>query len=83
MDQTALRCAPAHEVYRYRESSSSGQVRGAHFPVKFSYKLAAAMKASQEAEAHDLVLAYITEMKKQEGISQGYVQMLGSELWGS
>ncbi|AIQ47393.1 AraC family transcriptional regulator [Paenibacillus sp. FSL R7-0273] len=82
MDQTALRCAPAHEVYRYRESSSSVPVRGAHFPVKFSYKLAAAMKASQEAEAHDLVLAFITEMKKQEGISQGYVQMLGSELWG-
>ncbi|CAM4289297.1 response regulator transcription factor [Paenibacillus typhae] len=83
MDQTDLRSASGHEVYRYRESSGSGApVKVALFPVKFSYKLAAAMKASQETEAHDLVLDYITEMKKQEGISQGYVQMLGSELWG-
>ncbi|OKP76193.1 DNA-binding response regulator [Paenibacillus sp. P3E] len=81
MDQRVLRVASAHEVYRYRENSSEpGSV--ALFPVKFSYKLATAMKTSQEAEAHQLVLEYITEMKKQEGMSQGYVQMLGSELWG-
>ncbi|OKP95222.1 response regulator [Paenibacillus sp. P46E] len=82
MDQRALRVASAHEVYRYRENSSSEQGTVALFPVKFSYKLATAMKASQEDDAHQLVLDYITEMKKQEGISQGYVQMLGSELWG-
>ncbi|AIQ70198.1 response regulator transcription factor [Paenibacillus graminis] len=82
MDQRALRVASAHEVYMYRENSSSEPGNVALFPVKFSYKLAAAMKASQEAEAHQLVLDYITEMKKQEGLSQGYVQMLGSELWG-
>jgi two-component system, response regulator YesN len=82
MDQRALRVASAHEVYMYRENSSSEPGSVALFPVKFSYKLATAMKASQEAEAHQLVLEYITEMKKQEGISQGYVQMLGSELWG-
>ncbi|OKP90978.1 DNA-binding response regulator [Paenibacillus helianthi] len=81
MDQRVLRVVSAHEVYRYRENSSEpGSV--ALFPVKFSYKLATAMKTSQEAEAHQLVLEYITEMKKQEGMSQGYVQMLGSELWG-
>ncbi|AIQ18525.1 AraC family transcriptional regulator [Paenibacillus sp. FSL H7-0357] len=82
MDQRALRVASAHEVYMYRENSSSEPGSVALFPVKFSYKLATAMKVSQEAEAHQLVLEYITEMKKQEGISQGYVQMLGSELWG-
>ncbi|WP_342479850.1 response regulator transcription factor [Paenibacillus sp. FSL L8-0340] len=82
MDQRALRVASAHEVYLYRENSSSEPGSVALFPVKFSYKLATAMKASQEAEAHQLVLEYIMEMKKQEGISQGYVQMLGSELWG-
>ncbi|MEK8213966.1 response regulator transcription factor [Paenibacillus sp. FSL L8-0463] len=82
MDQRALRAASAHEVYLYRENSSSEPGSVALFPVKFSYKLATAMKASQEAEAHQLVLEYIMEMKKQEGISQGYVQMLGSELWG-
>ncbi|MEK4058375.1 MULTISPECIES: response regulator transcription factor [Paenibacillus] len=82
MDQRALRVASAHEVYMYRENSSSEPGSVALFPVKFSYKLATAMKASQEAEAHQLVLEYITEMKRQEGISQGYVQMLGSELWG-
>ncbi|KWX70540.1 response regulator transcription factor [Paenibacillus jilunlii] len=82
MDQRELRVASAHEVYMYRENSSSGPGNVALFPVKFSYKLATAMKASQEAEAHQLVLDYITEMNKQEGLSQGYVQMLGSELWG-
>lgn len=81
MDQRAYRCSSAHEVYLYRENSSKpGKI--ALFPVKFSYKLATAMKSSQESEAHQLVLDYITEMKKQEGVSQGYVQMLGSELWG-
>ncbi|MGN7761315.1 response regulator transcription factor [Paenibacillus sp. 22594] len=81
MDQRTLRVASAHEVYRYRENS--GEPGGVSlFPVKFSYKLATAMKASQETEAHELVLEYITEMKRQEGMSQGYVQMLGSELWG-
>lgn len=82
MDQRALPVGSAHEVYIYRENSSSGPGRVALFPVKFSYKLAAAMKASQEAEAHQLVKEYISEMNTQEGISQGYVQMLGSELWG-
>ncbi|WP_341282741.1 response regulator [Paenibacillus sp. FSL H8-0537] len=82
MDQRALRAASSHEVYRYQENSSSEPGNVALFPVKFSYKLATAMKASQEVEAHQLVLEYIMEMKNQEGISQGYVQMLGSELWG-
>lgn len=82
MDQRTLRVASAHEVYIYRENSSSEEGTVALFPVKFSYKLATAMKGSQEEDARQLVLDYITEMKKQEGISQGYVQMLGSELWG-
>ncbi|MGG4147463.1 response regulator [Paenibacillus algorifonticola] len=82
MDQRAWRVASSHEVYRYQENSSSEPGNVALFPVKFSYKLATAMKASQEVEAHQLVLEYIMEMKNQEGISQGYVQMLGSELWG-
>ncbi|MGW9530069.1 response regulator transcription factor [Paenibacillus terrae] len=82
MDQRALQVASAHEVYMYQENSSNEPENVALFPVKFSYKLATAMKASQQAEAHQLVLDYITEMKKQEGLSQGYVQMLGSELWG-
>ncbi|WP_338556444.1 response regulator [Paenibacillus sp. KS-LC4] len=82
MDQRTLRAVSSHEVYTYQENSSSEPGNVALFPVKFSYKLAAAMKASQEAEAHQLVLEYIMEMKNQEGISQGYVQMLGSELWG-
>lgn len=82
MDRRALRVASAHEVYMYRENSSSEPGRIALFPIKFSYKLATAMKASQEAEAHQLVLDYIMEMKKQDGLSPGYVQMLGSELWG-
>ncbi|WP_019909463.1 response regulator transcription factor [Paenibacillus sp. HW567] len=82
MDQRALRIAPAFEVYRYQENSSSDQVGATLFPVKFSYKLATAMKASQESEAHQLVIDYITEMKQHDGVSQGSVQMLGSELWG-
>ncbi|MRN52063.1 response regulator transcription factor [Paenibacillus monticola] len=82
MDQRALRVASAHEVYMYRENISSEPGNVALFPVKFSYKLATAIKVSQEVEAHQLVLEYIMEMKKQEGLSEGYVQMLGSELWG-
>lgn len=82
MDQGAARISPSFEVYRYRESQSSTQDRGALFPVKFSYKLAAAMKASQEAEAQQLVYEYIAELQAQQGVSAGYVQMLGSELWG-
>lgn len=82
MDERAIRMAPAYEVFMYRKNSGSEQGRVALFPVKFSYKLAAAMKASQEAEARQLVLEYITEMKKQEGIPAASVQMLGSELWG-
>lgn len=82
MDHGALRISPAYEVYCYRESHSSGQDRGVLFPVKFSYKLAAAMKASQEAEAQQLVYGYITELQAEQGVSASYVQMLGSELWG-
>ncbi|MHA6530065.1 response regulator transcription factor [Paenibacillus sp. BAC0078] len=82
MDQRALRIAPAFEVYRYQENSSGDQGRATLFPVKFSYKLATAMRASQESEAHQLVIDFISEMKKQDGVSQGAVQILGSELWG-
>lgn len=82
MDQSALRLASSYEIYHYQESSNSGQESVALFPVKFSYKLATAMKASQEAEAQQLVFEYIAELQKQKGISPGYVQMLGSELWG-
>lgn len=82
MDQRVIRITPTHEVYLFQKNTNSEQETVPLFPVKFSYKLATAMKASQEAEAHQLVLDYITEMKEQDGISPGYVQMLGSELWG-
>lgn len=82
MDQRVIRITPTHEVYIFQKNTNSEQETVPLFPVKFSYKLATAMKASQEAEAHQLVLDYITEMKEQDGISPGYVQMLGSELWG-
>jgi len=81
-DRSAQRIAQAHEVYLYRESQGQEQECAAPLPVKFSYKLASAMKASQEAEAQRLVSEYIAELRKQTGITPNYVQMLGSELWG-
>jgi len=82
IDLRAMRLDQAREVYRYQESKDEEEECIALFPVKFSYKLASAMKASQEDEAKRLVLEYISELQKQKGISPGYVQMLGSELWG-
>lgn len=82
LDQRASRITSAHEVYLYREGKISEQEYVTLFPVKFSYKLASAMKASQEAEAQQLVFDYIAELQKQNGITPGYVQILGSELWG-
>lgn len=53
------------------------------FPAKFLYKLAGAMKASQEAEAKQLIAEYIRELKAgKDTITPDYVQLLASELWG-
>lgn len=82
IDDRALQIASDYEVYMYRENNVIEQ-RAAHlFPVKFCYKLATAMKSSQESEAQQLVVSYMTQMKKKNNISQRALQMLGSELWG-
>lgn len=82
MDDRALQIAPACEVYMYRENNKFQQGATHLFPVKFCYKLATAIKSSQESEAQQLVVSYMTQMKKQNNISQRALQMLGSELWG-
>lgn len=82
IDHRISRMTPACELYMYQENTSVEQENSYYFPVKFCYKLATAMKASQETEAYQFVINYMTEMKKQNGISQRTVQMLGSELWG-
>lgn len=82
IDQRAARVSSSHEVYLYREVQEGGTESVALFPVKLSYKLASAMKSSQESEAHQLVCEYMTVLKEHPGISPAYVQLLASELWG-
>ncbi|ULO09902.1 response regulator transcription factor [Paenibacillus sp. 19GGS1-52] len=82
IDLRERRMVPTYDIYVYQGQISSEQDSVALFPVKFSFKLASAMKASQETEAQQLVADYIRELKKQKGITPDYVQMLGSELWG-
>lgn len=82
IDRRELRRIPACELYMYSENNSVEHENIHYFPVKFCYKLATAMKASQESEAYQLVNNYMADMKKHSGISQRTVQMLGSELWG-
>ncbi|MEF2964967.1 response regulator [Paenibacillus sp. M1] len=82
IDRGAARIASAYEVYLYREDQGGEQESVALFPVKLSYRLASAMKSSQEAEAHQLVQEYMTALKQRTGISPVHVQMLASELWG-
>lgn len=82
MDDRTLRMTSACEVYMYRENENVVEGQTHLFPVKFCYKLATAIKSSQETEAHQLVHSYMLEIKKQHTISQRALQMLGSELWG-
>lgn len=82
IDQRAAKVSSSHEVFMYRKHDSSDQGNVTFFPVKFTYKLATAMKASQESEAMQLVLEFMADLKTQEGVSRRYVQMLASELWG-
>lgn len=82
IDRSAGRSITASEVYFYWEDYQWEQEKIALFPVKLSYKLATAMKLSQEAEAHHLVDEYMTLMKNQKGTTSANVQMLAGELWG-
>ncbi|WP_438431280.1 response regulator transcription factor [Gorillibacterium sp. sgz500922] len=82
IDQRAAKADAAYEVYLYREERGSQPESVVPFPVKLSYRLASAMKSSQEAEAHQLVQEYMAVLKQHKGISPAYVQMLASELWG-
>lgn len=82
MDDRALRITAACEVYMYRENENIEQGKVHLFPVKFCYKLATAIKSSQETEAHQLVSSYMLEIKKQHTISQRALQLMASELWG-
>lgn len=82
IDRSSERSITACEVYFYRENHEMEQERIALFPVKLSYKLATAMKLSQEAEAHHLVDEYMTVMKEQKGTTSANVRMLAGELWG-
>lgn len=82
LDQSAERLASVYEVYRYRENQGSEQDNVSLFPVKLSFKLANAIKSSQEAEAHQLLDEYMCLMVEQKGVSPAVVQMLASELWG-
>lgn len=74
--------APPHELYVYQEEVKNEQKQAPLFQVKFTYELASAMKAAQEAEAKQLVSEYIGTLGNQTGITPDYVQMLGTELWG-
>ncbi|MFC0329570.1 response regulator [Paenibacillus sepulcri] len=81
IDLRDRRVVPAYDLFAYRQKIRE-QESVVLFPVKFSYKLASAIKASKEAEAHQLVADYIGKLEKQGGMTQDYIQMLGSELWG-
>lgn len=82
IDQRAERMASTYEVYLYREVQEGGQEGVPLFPVKLSFKLAGAIKSSQEAEALQLLCEYMDMVKGRKDISPAYVQMLASELWG-
>ncbi|WP_438448472.1 response regulator transcription factor [Gorillibacterium sp. sgz5001074] len=74
--------SPPQELYVYQGEVKSERKQAALFQVKFTYELASAMKAAQEAEAKQLVTDYMGTLGDWEGITPDYVQMLGSELWG-
>ncbi|ANS75729.1 AraC family transcriptional regulator [Paenibacillus yonginensis] len=78
------RLSPGYELYRYPAEIRTEQPDAAPLlPAKFLYKLAGAVKASQELEAVQLISEYITELKASKDlITKDYVQLLGSELWG-
>ncbi|WP_068782585.1 response regulator transcription factor [Paenibacillus sp. GM2] len=82
IDRREQRMVPSYDLYNYKGQMRDDSEQVALFPVKFSFKLASAMKTAQEAEAQQIVAEYIEELGKQDGISKDYVQMLGSELWG-
>ncbi|NIK77119.1 two-component system response regulator YesN [Paenibacillus castaneae] len=82
IDRRDRRMVPAYDLFAYVEQSDTEQQSAVLFPVKFSFKLASAMKTAQEMEAQQLVAQFIGELEKQRGITKDYVQMLGSELWG-
>lgn len=82
IDRRAYQPEAGCELFVYRENAGDEEGGAALFPVKLSYKLASAMKTSQEEEAHQLVSAYVAELRGRKGISPAYVQMLAGELWG-
>ncbi|HEY4392191.1 MAG TPA: response regulator transcription factor [Paenibacillus sp.] len=82
IDRREQRMVPSYDLYIYKGQTREDSETVALFPVKFSFKLASAMKTAQETEAQQIVAEYIEELEKQGGISKDYVQMLGSELWG-
>lgn len=82
MDDSALKLTSARELYIYRENNNIEQGIIHLSPVKFCYKLATAIKSSQESQALQLVVTYMSEIKEQHIISPRTLQMLGSELWG-
>ncbi|MFB9276942.1 response regulator transcription factor [Cohnella cellulosilytica] len=83
-DRREYRAVPDYEVYSGGGKEDGTRRTGAavQFPVKFSYRLAGAIKAAQEEEAQRLVADYIAELKTQKGVTAEYLQTLGSELWG-
>ncbi|OMF21949.1 DNA-binding response regulator [Paenibacillus sp. FSL H8-0548] len=82
IDLREHRLISTYDLYAYSKNMSNEQKSVVLFPVKFSFKLASAIKSAQEAEAQQLVAEYIGELETQKGITKNYVQMLGSELWG-
>ncbi|MBW4080286.1 response regulator transcription factor [Paenibacillus sp. S150] len=82
MDGSGQRMLPAYDLFAYGEQPDRRREAVALFPVKFSFRLAGAMKTAQETEAQQLVAEYMMELEKQTGITKDYIQMLGSELWG-
>ncbi|MCL6457285.1 MAG: response regulator, partial [Gorillibacterium sp.] len=82
IDLRDRRVSPTYDLYVSSEEMRNEPGAVPLLPVKFCFELAGAMKASQETEAQQLVAEYIGQLEKQNGITQDYVQMLGSELWG-
>lgn len=82
IDLRSGRRDPAYVLYAYQEQEGADASADNLFSVKFYVELAAAMKASQEAEAKKLVADYMSRLELQRTMTPESVQILACELWG-
>jgi two-component system, response regulator YesN len=82
IDLRSGRRDPAYALYAYQEGEDADVSADHLFSVKFYVELAAAMKASQEAEAKKLLADYMGRLELQKAMTPESVQILASELWG-